>query len=237
MSENQKQRFLHRNMAIFGGFLAAYAVLLRADFLGNAQTANLLYLVLAVIGNDFKSVILRLIGWIIYFVGGFLFVLLVRKTKLNVQIVSILIDIAVTMLLGFIPENANYVVGLYPIFFAMAFQWNAFAGSHGYSSATIFSTNNTRQVSLALGEFVCDRDKEHLKRAWFFLGTLICFHIGIILSYFLIKEFSVQAAWFGEVLLAPALLVSFGKISEVSAKEEISEASEIGEVAAEEIIR
>ena len=69
-------------------------------------------------------------------------------------------------------------MALYPIFFAMSVQWSSFRGAQNFYSSTIFSTNNTKQASLALAEYLCNKSHEQLKRMGFFLSTLLCFHIG-----------------------------------------------------------
>ena len=42
-------------------------------------------------------------------------------------------------------------------FFAMSVQWGAFNGAQGFNSSTIFSTNNTKQTSLALAHYLCEK--------------------------------------------------------------------------------
>ena len=59
-TDNYKKRIdtiTHHIMAILGGFMACYAVLLRMDFIGNAQTSNLIYIVLALLGNNLLEVL------------------------------------------------------------------------------------------------------------------------------------------------------------------------------------
>lgn len=198
---------LHHNMAVVGGFMGCYAVLLRADFLGNAQTSNILYIVLAIFGGNIKEFAIRLIAALIYLSGGVLFTILNHKTNnldcnnifsnyLNVKYISLFVDILAIALLAFMPENINPIIGLYPIFFAMSFQWNCFPGHYGYVSSTIFSTNNIRQVSLSLGEFICDKDTKHLHKTKFFLGSLLGFHIGVAYAYVCVTNYGIKSIWF-----------------------------------------
>ena len=42
ISSKKFDTITHHIMAICGGFMACYAVMLRSDFIGNAQTSNLL---------------------------------------------------------------------------------------------------------------------------------------------------------------------------------------------------
>lgn len=207
--ENEKNKYmrnLHHNMAIVGGFMAAYAILLRADFLGNSQTANLIYLVFAILGRNITDVLLRLIALLLYIGGVFTFVFIKNKTSWNVHRIAILIDLIAIFILGCIPADANAVAALYPIFFAMAFQWCAIPGSYGYASASIFSTNNTKQFALSFAEYLCDGEKKHLHKAKFFFGSLLCFHIGVIISYFATKAYSTHAIYFNAIPVIVALV-------------------------------
>ena len=95
-------------------------------------------------------------------------------------------------------------MALYPIFFAMSIQWSSFAGARGFYSSTIFSTNNTKQSSLALAEYLCDHDRAHLRKMWFYLATLGCFHVGASWAFCAVKW------WFTRGSLAVLPLVAWG---------------------------
>ena len=187
---------VHHTMAIVGGFMGCYAVLLRADFLGNAQTSNLLYVLLARFGGNLGEFLIRMGAVLIYAVSVIMFAVIKNKLTVNIKYISLGIDALAICALAFIPKNVDPIIGLYPIFFAMAFQWNAFSGHYGYNSSTIFSTNNLRQVSLAIGEYICNGDRKHLHKAKFFLGSLIGFHLGAAFAYVCVLNYSVQAIWF-----------------------------------------
>jgi uncharacterized membrane protein YoaK (UPF0700 family) len=105
------------------------------------------------------------------------------------------VDIIAVVMLGFFPESMNNIVALYPIFFIMAMQWNAFKGAKSYVSSTIFSTNNLRQMVLSFTEYICGRDKMQLDRMFFYAGVLFFYHIGIIFSYLSYKGVGVKSSW------------------------------------------
>src|SRR5699024_11733141 len=60
----------------------------------------------------------------------------------------------------------------------LAFQWCIFKGAMGYTSSTIFSTNNIKQTVVSLTEYFLIQDttikQEKLKKGCFFGGTLLC---------------------------------------------------------------
>lgn len=176
-------RLQHRGACLCGGFLGGFALLEIAGTLGNAQTMNLIELVLALLGGDFRQVLLRLIAFALYFAAAMLFVWVQDVSPWEPKLASLLITALAAVVLALIPADAPTVVRLWPIFFAMSFQWNAFPGAYGYQSSSIFSTNNTRQVGLSLAEYLVGHDRSKLHKARFFLGSLLCFHIGVAVAW------------------------------------------------------
>ena len=98
------------------------------------------------------------------------------------------------------------MLALYPMFFAMAVQWLAFTSASGFSSATVFSTNNTRQFVTGLTEYFYSHEKSHLLRAKFFAGTLICFHSGVVCGYLCLQRWHIHSIYAAIPLLGIAAL-------------------------------
>lgn len=187
---------MHYTMALVGGFFAAYGMLGRCDVLGSAQTGNLIHLVLALLGQSFPEVLIRVGAAAVYAAALVLTVLLPKRYGVPLKPVSVGIDCAAVVLLGLIPEGVDSVLALYPAFFAMAFQWNAFPGAEGYTSSPIFSTNNFRQTVTSLTSYCCTHEAQHLKKARFFAGTLLSFHIGVALAWAGTALWGLACIWF-----------------------------------------
>lgn len=188
MSEETFHRLAHRGACLSGGFLGGYALLCVAGTLGNAQTMNLIELVLALLGGNFREVLLRLIAFGLYFAAAMLFVWVRDVSPFDPKRVSLGITALAAAVLSLLPESAPTVVRLYPIFFSMSFQWNAFPGVYGYQSSSIFSTNNTRQVGLSLAEYLVGKDPKKLHKARFFAGSLLCFHLGVASAWCAVRS-------------------------------------------------
>ena len=171
---------LYRHLAFctVGGFFGGYAILVHSGIMGNAQTVNLIELLMDFLRADGHGILLHTGALLIYLLGTMLTVLLPFWWSVNVRRLSPIITAAAAMAECFIPAETEIVIALYPIFFAMAFQWSSFRGARNFYSSTIFSTNNTKQASLALAEYLCTKNREQLVRMGFFLSTLLCFHIG-----------------------------------------------------------
>ena len=72
--KNFATRLLHHNMALVGGFLGGYAILLRSDFLGNAQTSNLIFIVMQFLDGNFFDMMFRIGGAMLYIFAAVLYV-------------------------------------------------------------------------------------------------------------------------------------------------------------------
>lgn len=186
--------YRHLSFCAVGGFFGCYAVLVHGGVMGNAQTVNLLELLLDALRGNAHAVALHLGALVLYVLGTMLTVLLPHWFGWDMHKVSPLITAAAAVVIAFLPETLDPVVALYPIFFAMSTQWSSFGGARGFYSSTIFSTNNTKQTSLALANYLCDHDRAHLRKLWFFLFTLLCFHAGAAMAYFAVDLWYIRGA-------------------------------------------
>lgn len=208
--KKNKDIILHSIMCCIGGFMSGYALLCRGN-LGSAQTINMIEIVFGIMGRNKEELLFRILGLLLYFAGIEFVVLLSKKTNINLKRYSILVDMAAFLVLAIIPDNASMMVGLLPMFFMLSTQWSVFSGTGGYTSSSVFSTNNFRQVILALNEYVFSKDKKQLKKAMFFINTLFWFHVNIAVSYYSVKYFSIYASLFGLIYAVPAFVITYMK--------------------------
>ncbi len=195
----------HMSFAVVGGFFGAYAILGPSGLFGNAQTVNLLQILFDSLFGHWYSLLLHAGGLLCYILGVMTAVILHRKFHRDTGRISPFITFVCTLLLYVLPYHTPGIVFLYPIFFAMSFQWTAFAGASGFNSSTIFSTNNVKQAVMGFAEYCCDRDYSHLRRTVFFGQTIIAFHLGAALGFLSIRLLSAHA-----VLCAlPLILLSY----------------------------
>lgn len=199
--EKQTER-LHFIMAFIGGWLGVYALLHFANLFGSAQTSNLIAIVTCLLGGDWAEFGQRVGGMVLYMAAVGLAAWLPHRLTVDPRLISLWIDGAAALILGLLPASTPPVLGLYPLFFAMAFQWCCFPGAHGFVSATIFSTNNLRQFTSAMTEVYLNRDPTYRPKARFFGLTLLSFHTGVAVSCLLWQAAGPRAAWF---CLAPIL--------------------------------
>ena len=186
--------YRHLSFAAVGGFFAAYAILLRMGIMANAQTLNLLDILLNSFEGDWLGVLMHIGALVIYIVGTMSTVFLPRLFGWDMRRVSPAVDALCAVVLAFLPAETPTIPALYPIFFAMSVQWSSFSGAQGNVSSTIFSTNNTKQTSLALANYLCDHDRAHLRKLKVFALTLLCFHIGAAAAYLAVTWWYIRGA-------------------------------------------
>lgn len=205
---------LHYSMAVFGGFVGAYALLARMQVFGSAQTANLIEIICDILGKNPGEVLLR-VGALAIYVGAIaLSVILTKSMSRNIKYLAIVFDMIAVILLGFFPASMNPVEALYPVFFITAFQWCVFKGAKGYVSSTIFSTNNLKQTVLSFTEYLISEDgdenkKKKAEKAIFFGGTLLSFHTGVGFGYLMWLACGIHSIWFGCIPLFTSVLILF----------------------------
>lgn len=196
---------IHFSMAFIGGFFGAYALLNHCDIFGSSQTANLISLIMGILGRNPQELLIRLGAAALYGLAIVLSVVIPRRLGWDLKLSAILLDGAAALILFCIPAGLDHILSLYPIFFATAFQWCAFQGVYGYSCSTIFSTNNFKQTVLGFTHYICEKDLEQLRKGKFFGGTLLFFHAGVVYSYFGYLMLGLHAS----LLLILPLSVSF----------------------------
>lgn len=211
MKERKYDATVHYVMAICGGFLGVYGIINRLSVFGSAQTANLISVIGDLVGKNLSDVVLRIGAFLIYISAIVLATILEKKTTWHLKYIVIGVEFLAICILSFFPENMNPILALYPIFFVSAFQWCVFKGAKGYVSSTIFSTNNLKQAFSAWTEYYLinkentKEKKEKAIKAKFFGGTLISFHIGVLLGYLTSLRFGLESIWFCMPILGIAL--------------------------------
>ena len=203
--EGLTEKQLHYTMSFIGGFLGAYAILSRCDVFGSAQTANLIHTVLGIAGGNFTGLAIRLGALLIYGAGIVTTVLIPRYTRWSLHWLSLFVDGAAMLLMGFMPAQMDNMAALYPVFFDTAFQWCSFQGGGGYASATIFSTNNLRQFVASSTAYLCGHEQKMKEKAQFFGFTLLSFHAGVLAGWPAYQFMGLKSSWFGFVPLAVAI--------------------------------
>lgn len=209
----QKDFKLHMYMCMIGGFIGTYTLIRCSGHFGAAQTTNLIHAVESLVHLDVKEFLLCAGGFLAYMFGAQSYVLVTRKTSWNPQKWALIMEAIFLAVMGFIPADASFYFCLYPAFYILAAQWSAFHGTDSYNSSTIFSSNNVKQFSLALGECMCDRKNvKQAEKAKFFGLTLLSYHMGVGAAYICCRSQQAASIWWCYLLLGLAVWNVFGPI-------------------------
>ena len=162
-----------------------------------------------------------ILHWNISLVGGFLgaYAILLHAgnfgsaqtgnlMEMGAELVSmewfnVLLRLAALALASMLPLEPA-LVGIYPIFFASAFQWGVYSGADGFNSATIFMTNNFKQSVLGWLQYGLTKDKEFKRKAILYTYTVISFFLGVVLGAWAVGQFGIYSAYVGFLPLAAA---------------------------------
>ncbi len=210
-TEKKYNVLLHRLAAVTGGFAAAYTLLMFAA-LGSSQTVNLMDVLFGLLGKDIHSMLLHLFGAMLYGASVFGITVLNKKSRLNMPIFSMCLNIAGFAALALLPKSIDPCIGLYPTFITMSAMWVIFGSMGEYAASPIFCTNNFRQLCGALAEYACDKDPASLKKAKFFGGTLLAFTFGALTGYYLTTLLHQKAAFAGTVFCLMAIAAELAKL-------------------------
>ena len=156
----KKQMTLHHTVSIIGGFMAGYTIINHSDILANAQTGNLIKLVLSAFRGDILSIGFIVLLFLTYSGGCVFYAVFRRYSPLSMKIVSLIATALAVCATGLLSLMGNGYLAVVPIAFAMPVQWNAYKKAGGNSSATIFSSNNVRQAVMLTTVYVMDKDKK-----------------------------------------------------------------------------
>lgn len=192
----QRQKLVHYSASLIGGFMAGYTVFNHMEIMGNAQTGNLIKMVLDMCRGDLTFIWFMALSFLIYCGGNVFYVLVRRKVKISMKIVSLICTSAAVVAVGAIPYVRNDYVACYPIIFAAPIQWNAFKIAAGNSSSTIFSSNNVRQASMLTTNYFLTRDKATGAKARFYWLTLLSFNSGVAMAGLISVWLGVFSIWF-----------------------------------------
>lgn len=196
MSVIKKQIILHHTVSMTGGYLAGYTIINHLDILANAQTGNLLRLVVSACTGNWESIGYCTLLFFVYASGCVFYTIYRRYTALSMKIISLIVTSLAIVGTGLLSHIGNHFLAVLPIAFAMPVQWNAYKKAGSNSSATIFSSNNVRQAVMLLTTYLLDKDKKALRNARFYWVTLLCFHIGTAAACLLSFALSIHSIWF-----------------------------------------
>ena len=197
-----EKRWIFRLLMLVGGFYGGYALTVRGGVFANAQTANLALLAVNLGTGNWEKALYYLIPIFAYLTGTVVSEAvpkpLRRISPLRWDTVLILIEIAVVMILGFIPASVPHQISQVTISFICAMQYNTFRQAEGIPMATVFCTDHMRQFGSSLTKWLRKDDNAVAMREKTIAHArmLLCFAAGALSAALLSGVTGVKTIWF-----------------------------------------
>ena len=180
-SAPEKSLYVFLSFAFVGGFLEAYTFLLHGGVFCNAQTGNLVLLVLRLAQGNFSEAWHYLFSLLAYLTGILASAALpVLFKKLRLPLFTTAVEMCAFAALAFIPQGASDWYTYVSVSFLCALQYNTFTECRGAKAATTFCTNNLRQAAVNLFGGAREKDKEKLKKSGVYALVILCFALGAV---------------------------------------------------------
>ena len=200
--------YRHLSFCAVGGFFGCYAVLIHSGVMGNAQTVNLIELLLDALRGDLHAVLLHLGALVLYVLGTMLTVLLPHWWGWDMHYVSPVITAAAAVAVAFLPETLNTTANAV-VSFVCAMQVQTFRKVRGHAYASTMCIGNMRSGTEALCAYFHTRDKEILHKALTYFGVVLLFALGAGVGSIATLHWGAGTIWLSCGLLTVSFLIMF----------------------------
>lgn len=206
-----EKRWVYRLLMLIAGFYGGYAMLVRGGVFSNAQTGNIILLMMSLGKGELGKAAYYVIPFVAYLSGTVLSEVLVSQNraagKLRWSTMLIVLELLMVALMGFIPATAPHQICQIIINVICAMQFNTFREAEGISITTTFCTNNVRLIGVYLaGLFRKDANKkEQRSKLLFYTEMVAYFALGVLIATVACHAMGTYAIW---LLLIPLGVLS-----------------------------
>ena len=195
-----EKRYVFFLLMFVGGFLGAFTYSVRGGVFCNAQTANFVFMGMAIGNQEWSKALYYFVPMSAYLGGTILSEAIPSPIKKREIIrwdnLLIGIEMIVIFILGLLPETVPFQISQIAINIIMSMQYNTFRQARGVPMATTFCTNHIRQVGVHLYKTIHNHnDKNYRTRFFIHLGMLLMFVVGAIVSTISCKLLLGKAIW------------------------------------------
>lgn len=198
-------------LAFAGGFLDVYTYVLKGGVFAFAQTGNMLLMAIKFANKEWKLALYYLIPIIAFTLGIFLTEYLKMHLDnmkfINCQNIVLVIEIAMLIVIGFLPETVpdNFVCVF--ISFICSMQTNCFRKLSGAAYSTTMCTGNLRTGTEYLFKYIAHKDKEALYKATQFFIIIFTFIVGALIGTICTLTLKLYSIWICAVILTGVLML------------------------------
>lgn len=198
-------------LTFLGGFLDAYTYVSRSGVFANAQTGNIILLVIEAAQGRMSALryLLPIAFFIIGVVCSEVFMRRDKRGGFFGHAFILLTELAMLIAVGCMPQLVPDAVVNATVSFVAAIQFNSFRKIDGLPFATAFCTGNLRSMTEYMYHAFADRDKSRAVGALKYFIVILAFALGVLCGSYLTRLFSGYSAFFMCGLLAVLIAYIF----------------------------
>lgn len=196
-------------LAIVGGLLDAYTFIDCGGVFANAQTGNIVLLGVYAAQREWMQAIVHIPPIIAFVLGVFVTEFIKnmsgRVARLDWTKATLVLEIVVLFVIGFLPESAPDSIITVIISFVASIQVSSFRKLVDSPYSTTMSTGNLRTAAHAAFTAITQKDKASAARSIRFFVIIFFFAIGALGGGLLTMAAGIKAVWGACLFLAAAI--------------------------------
>lgn len=210
-------------LCFIGGFLDAYTYVSRGGVFANAQTGNIILLILGLASGEGMSALRYLVPIMFFIVGVILSELLkgIRKNESGSfwgHCCIICTEIILLVFVGCLPAFFSDMIVNALISLVAAIQFNSFRKMEGLPFATAFCTGNLRSMTEYLHKYLFKKDRHAIGICFKYLLFIVSFVAGVLAGYYMTAIFAGHSIFISAgvlALLAVYMIVNYLRIGKI----------------------
>lgn len=200
--------FVGSFLALTGGFLDAYTYVSRGGVFANAQTGNLVLMGIKLADGEWLRAVYYLVP-ILAFLAGILLTerikdKLSRRAEARWEHSILILEIALMMLIGFVPTSVPNILVNTTVSFICSIQVHSFRTVAGAPYASTMCTGNMRSAMEQLYRALSKADAEARRKVGVYACIVGLFCVGAGVGARLTALLGIRAVWCCCALLAAA---------------------------------
>ncbi|MCY9807552.1 YoaK family protein [Lentilactobacillus senioris] len=203
LTELYSTQFMANALVAIGGFIDAYTFVQRGGVMAAGQTGNIIFMSVNVVNRDFLGVKTKLATMLAFALGCFIGQIIKEVHKTHYwRIPTLILETLVFFIVGWLPTSLPNVAIVPALAFVMAMQTTTFNEIEGQGYNNVFSTGNLKKSMVGLASYLFTKNRKQLKSGLTFLGLVLSFAIGAMISAVMQNYFGLATIWWACGFLA-----------------------------------
>ena len=196
LPEIYSTQFMANALVALGGFIDAYTFVQRGGVLAAGQTGNIIFMSVNVVNRDFLGVKTKLATLLAFALGCFIGQVIKEKHRTHYwRLPTLILEIVVFFIVGWLPTSLPNVAIVPAVALVMAMQTTTFSEIEGQGYNNVFSTGNLKKAMVGLASYMFTGSNKQLKIGLTFLGLVLSFAVGAMLSAVMQNYFGLATIW------------------------------------------